>query len=120
MRLGNYSLMIAWPIATSLVSATGEDVIPLSGLGQLGAVGTVLGVLFTFAWKVYNREVKRADANELEVKRLNEAIQGKFIPAMIDSSQAMREGMSLTVSVKAALDESSRVLAEFADLRRGR
>jgi len=71
---------------------TGQDVsIPLSGLGQLGAVGVVLGILFWFGWKVYVRERDRADKNEDEVKRLNEVIREKYVPALEEAAKALIE-----------------------------
>lgn len=77
------------------------DEIPLSGLGQLGAVGVVLSILFWFAWQVYKRERDRADANEKEIARLNTLIQEKYVPSL--------------EATKQALVESNKILARFED-----
>lgn len=76
---------------TWLAQEGGGATLPLSDLGQLGAVGTILSVFFWFAWQVYKRERDRADANEAEIKRLNEVIQNKTTDALSTSSQALLE-----------------------------
>lgn len=72
------------------VLAAGEE-IPLSGLGQLGAVGGVLAIFFWFAWQVYKRERDRADTNETEIKRLNQTIQDKYVPSLEQATAALLE-----------------------------
>jgi predicted negative regulator of RcsB-dependent stress response len=65
--------------------------LPLSGLGQLGAVGVVLGVLFWFAYQVWKGERTRADDNAAEVKRLNEKITDVYVPSMEKWADALTE-----------------------------
>lgn len=74
--------------------------IPLTGLGQLGAVGGVLAVLFWFAWQVYKRERDRADANESEIKRLNTLIQDKYVPSLEQASHALIESNELLSHIR--------------------
>lgn len=45
--------------------------LPLSGLGQLGAVGTILAIFLTFGYAAYKEQRNRADRNETEIARLN-------------------------------------------------
>lgn len=78
-------------VAVSFNTAAEADVMPLTGLGQLGAVGAVLAIFFWFGYKVYSREVARADANEAEIKRLNTIIQDKYVPSLEEASIALRE-----------------------------
>lgn len=85
----------------SWFAETGGDQLPLSGLGQLGAVGGVLAILFWFAWQVYKRERDRADKNEAEIARLNQVIQDKYVPSL--------------ESAAVALAESNRLLARYQD-----
>ena len=81
-----------WTALTLAQDTGGEGpTLPLSDLGQLGAVGTILSIFFWFAWQVYKRERDRADANEAEIKRLNEVIQEKTTQALQTSSQALLE-----------------------------
>lgn len=69
---------------------TGGD-LPLSGLAQYGAAGLILSISLWFFWQVYKRERDRADANEAEIKRLNEVIAGKYVPALEASTAAVAE-----------------------------
>lgn len=75
----------------------GADELPLSGLGQLGAVGVILSILFWFSWQVYKRERDRADANAVEVARLNEQMQSKTIPALTEATRALAEANELLI-----------------------
>lgn len=65
--------------------------IPLTGLGQLGAVGVVLTIFLWFGYKVWSAEKKRADENAEEIKRLNTLIQERVIPALNSTTTAVAE-----------------------------
>jgi hypothetical protein len=65
--------------------------LPLSGLGQLGAVGVVLGVLLWFGYKVWSAERRRADSNAEEIRRLNDKIADVYVPSMQKWADALAE-----------------------------
>lgn len=69
----------------------GAEEFPLTGLGQLGAVGAVLTLFLTFGWIVYKRERDRADKNEAEIARLNQLIQDRYVPSLESASRALAE-----------------------------
>lgn len=72
-----------------LAALVAADELPLSGLGQLGAVGVVLSIFLTFAWVVYKRERDRADANAAEVARLNALIIDRYVPSLERATEAL-------------------------------
>ena len=84
-----------------LAASDGGDQL-LTGLGQLGVAGAILGLLLTFGNQVLKRERDRADKNEAEINRLNQSIQEKYIPSMIAGQEA--------------LSESNKVMSEMKDL----
>lgn len=71
------------------------DEIPLDGLTQLGAVGSILLVFFSFAWQVYKRERDRADECAKEVARLNQLITDRYVPALEESKNTLRDVLAL-------------------------
>lgn len=75
----------------SLRMAASPDGLPLSGLGQLGAFGTILIILLSFGWYAYKRESNRADKSELEIARLNQLIQDKYVPSLEAATRAMSD-----------------------------
>lgn len=77
----------------------------LTGLGQLGVAGTILGILLVFGRQVLNRERERADANAAEVARLNLSIQEKYIPSLLDCQRALAESTGVLSEVKTSLAE---------------
>jgi hypothetical protein len=83
------------PLASGFFAASGD--IPLSGLPQLGAVGVILTILFWFSWQVYKRERDRADANEAEIRRLNELITSKYAANMADAVRVLGEVNDLLI-----------------------
>lgn len=84
--------------------ADGSDPI-LTGLGQLGVAGTILGILLMFGRQQLKRESERADANAAEVARLNTSIQEKYIPSLLDSQRALAESNVVLSEVKSSLAE---------------
>lgn len=85
-----------------MMDAAGE--LPIAELGQYGIAGVISSIFIWFAWQVYKRERDRADKNEDEIKRLNDLIQGKYVPSLQDASTA--------------LIETNQLLAEFRARRR--
>ena len=83
--------MLPDPTLAVWLAETGSSDIPLSGLGQLGAAGAVLSIALWFFWQVYKRERDRADANEAEIKRLNQVIQDRYVPALEAAATALAE-----------------------------
>lgn len=79
-------------LASAQTSITGSSV---SVFLQYGAIGVIALVGVWFAHKAYRREADRADANEAEVRRLNQAIQDRFVPAITESSVALRDTQEL-------------------------
>lgn len=71
--------------------ASSTDGLPLSGLGQLGAFGTILMILLSFGWYAYKRESNRADKNETEIARLNQLIQDKYVPSLEAATKALSD-----------------------------
>lgn len=78
------------------------DELPLSGLGQLGAVGTILAILLTFGWYVYKRERDRADKNEAELARLNASLIDKHAIAMEKAFAILSEVKELLLLIRDA------------------
>lgn len=74
-----------------MLSSAAADGIPLAALGQYGAAGVILMIFLWFGYKVYSSEKKRADDNEGEIKRLNQLIQDKYVPALQDAAHALTE-----------------------------
>lgn len=73
-------------------AATGPD---WSIFGQYGVVGAIAVGLILFAKRAVEREQARADRLESEVKRLNDVIVEKVIPAMSAASRAAEESANL-------------------------
>lgn len=69
----------------------GSADLPLSGFAQYGAAGLLLTVLLWLGWWMLRNEKARADANEAEIKRLNEIIQTKMVPALEAATVAVTE-----------------------------
>ena len=69
-------------------SVNGVDFSPFL---QYGVVGVIAALGLVFMYRSYQREVKRADEADAEVKRLNQAIQDKMLPALLDSAALARE-----------------------------
>jgi hypothetical protein len=76
-------------------AAVGGGPSDLSTLGNYGVVGVMLALFIGFSYRLITRETKRADDNAGEVRRLNELIQDKVIPALVDSASALRESAEL-------------------------
>lgn len=68
-------------VAWSGLLASG-DTIPLSGYGQLGAVGVVLVTFLWFGYRAWKREADAADSARAEVARLNRSIIEIYNPTL--------------------------------------
>lgn len=77
-------------LSAAWLDAAGND-LPLSGLGQLGAFGTILMIFLTFGWYAYKREMKRADDNAAEIARLNQLIQDRYVPSLESATKAIAD-----------------------------
>lgn len=62
--------------------------IDIGVLAQYGVLGVFAFILVVFARGAHQRERDRADRLEAENKRLNEAIQGQVIPALMSATKA--------------------------------
>lgn len=71
--------------------ATAVNGIDLNPFLQFGAVGAIAAMGLVFMWQAYKREQKRADDNEAEVKRLNQAIIDKYLVAQTESMHVLNE-----------------------------
>lgn len=52
-------------------------------LAQYGALGIMVAALFTFAYRAYDREAKRADRLEQENNRLRKHAEENVIPLLV-------------------------------------
>lgn len=64
-------------------------------LAQYGVLGIFAALLVLFARTAYKRETDRADRLEADVRRLNDTIQDKVIPALMSATKAAEESASL-------------------------
>lgn len=71
--------------------------------GTWGASGLFIAALFVVGRAVYKRETGRADKLEDEVRRLNDLIRDRYVPALEASSEALRASERTTVEVLAEL-----------------
>lgn len=58
---------------------------------QLGAIGALALFLLWFSYKVYGREVKRADTAEADLKALQEKVISLYVPAVTEASRVVGE-----------------------------
>lgn len=65
-------------IVSWLADSGGID--PTSPLVQYGAIGVITALLIAFARGAYQREAKRADAADEEVRRLNADLRDRVVP----------------------------------------
>lgn len=73
---------------------------PVGLLAQYGVLGVSTALLVVFARTSYKREVDRADRLEAEVKRLNDAIADKAIPALMAATRSIEVSQQLMQSVQ--------------------
>jgi hypothetical protein len=66
---------------------------------QLGAIGALALLLLWFAFRVYNREVKRGDDSEDEVRELNREFRDKYAPALAEAAAALRDAAKAMAEV---------------------
>ncbi len=62
---------------------------------QYGAIGAILVATLLFTKTSIKREQDRADRQEAEVKRLNDLLVDKTIPALVAATQAIQASQSL-------------------------
>ena len=72
-----------------LLLAAGEA--PPTDWAQYGVVGVVAGLGIWFFFAAYRQQSARCEAERAEVKRLNQLIQDKYVPALEASAQVTRE-----------------------------
>lgn len=83
--------MISALITAAETSSSGLDP---NTLFQYGVLGFFSAVLLFFAKTSYKRETERSDRLEDEVKRLNQLIADKQIPALEAATKAVEEARS--------------------------
>lgn len=66
-----------------------------SAIAQYGVLGAFAILLVLFARTAYKRETDRSDRLELENTRLNNSIQEKVIPALVQANTALEEAGQL-------------------------
>lgn len=69
--------------------------VDLGVLAQYGVLGVFAILLILFARISYKRETDRSDRLEAEVKRLNDLIQEKAIPALMSATGAVEESAAM-------------------------
>ena len=62
---------------------------------QYGAIGAILVATLIFAKQSIKREQDRADRQEAEVKRLNDLLVDKTIPALVAATQAIQASQAI-------------------------
>lgn len=62
-----------------------------SPLLQYGAIGVIAALLIVFARGAYQREAKRADALDEELRRLNADMRERLVPLMTDVVRVLAE-----------------------------
>lgn len=60
-------------------------------LANSGPVGLVAAIALTGAWKVWQREVDRADRLENENRDIRSRVEEKFLPALVEASSQLTE-----------------------------
>lgn len=90
-----------------LHSWVASDQLPIGGLQQLGAIGAILSVTFTFFWIAYRDMRKQRDDAVAENRRLNDVIL-----------EVHKSTLPVLDRTSAALTESSRALTIYEDRRR--
>lgn len=73
-----------WRTAAETVSSD-----PVSTLSQYGIAGVILSIFLWFAWQVYSREHERAEANAVEIRRLNDLITREYVPSLERATVAL-------------------------------
>ena len=69
-------------------------------LVQYGAIGAMLVVLGFFAKSLIKREQDRADNLEKDNKRLNELVQDKIVPALINATTAVNSSQQILQDIQ--------------------
>lgn len=88
------ALQVAFTAAIEAADATGGTDL-LTPFLQLGAVGALALLLLTFARGAYQREAKRSDALEEELRRLHTDLRERFVPLMTEVTRVLAEAHSL-------------------------
>jgi len=78
-----------------LVIAAAEAGSDLAALTQYGVLGAFAILLVLFARTAYKRETDRSDRLESENTRLNQSIQEKVIPALVEATTALEQAAQL-------------------------
>lgn len=58
---------------------------------QLGAIGALALLLLWFAFRVYNREIKRCDELEAELRAVQKDVIDKYVPALTEASRIVAD-----------------------------
>lgn len=78
---------------TQVVLAAADEVggAVASSFLQLGAIGGLALMLLWFSYKVYGREVKRADAAEEALRALQTKVIDLYVPAVSEATRVVGE-----------------------------
>lgn len=91
-----------------LVVAAAEAGGEFSVLAQYGVLGAFAILLVLFARTAYKRETDRSDRLESENSRLNNSIQEKVIPALVEATTALEQAAQLIHDMERDRDRSRR------------
>ncbi len=78
--------------------------VDLSIFAQYGILGVLSLGLIMFARGAYQRERDRADRLEAENRKLNEAVQERFIPVLLSATRALEESAELMAAMQRERD----------------
>lgn len=78
-----------------MLVAAAESGGEFSVFAQYGVLGAFAVLLVLFARTAYKRETDRSDRLESENTRLNQSIQEKVIPALVEATTALEQAAQL-------------------------
>ena len=84
----------------ALLLAAADEGPGVGVLAQYGVLGIFAALLLVFARTSYKRETDRADRLEADVRRLNDTIQEKVIPALMSATRAAEESAALIADLQ--------------------
>lgn len=98
--------------------AGGDGGLPISALSQYGIAGVLLSILLWFAWYAYQSERSRANANELEIRRLNTIIAEQTVPSLEKATIALTNANDTLKEAAVAIAWYDHARGEISNLRK--
>ncbi len=99
----------------SILAQTAAD--PLSSLLQYGVIGIFAVLLVIFSRALVKREQDRADSEHAENLRLNQLIQDKTIPALVEATKAIQSSQQILQQMN--YQQEVRIAAERLNAKGG-